>query len=516
MIDIVEVLTHWHAGRSRSAVADSLGVDRKTVGKYVAAAEAAGLSPGGPALSAAEWAARVRGWFPELMVAELRCPTFAELSGFHADIKAGLETNTAATVWQRLRDERGLTASLASLRRYVRVALPEQAARAAVTVRKDDPPPGEEAQIDYGYLGSWTDPVSARRRRVWAFVMVLAASRHMFVRPVLSMTLAAWVDAHVAAFAFFGGTPARWVCDNLKTGVVKADLYDPTLNRTYAELAVHYGALIDPARRVKPKDKPRVERPMPYMRDSFWAGREFADEAGMQAAALVWCRDVAGRRAHRGLGGAAPAAVFAAAEAHALLALPARPFELTSWSTPKVAPDSHVTVAGALYSVPWRLIGRRVDVRATAAEVAVFVDGDLVKTHRPVTKGKRATDWGDYPPEKVAFLQRTPAWCRHQAAEAGAAVAELVGALLAGQALHHLRAAQGVLSLADRHGRERLDAACRRAIDVGDPSYRTVKGILTAGLEHADDDAPPADSGAPACLRGADAFSGSDVEAAAS
>ena len=93
--------------------------------------------------------------------------------------------------------------------------------------------------------------------------MVLACSRHMFVRPVMRMDETAWVAAHVAGFEFFGGVPVRLVPDNLATGVTKADLYDPKLNRAYAEMAAHYGALIDPARAGKPKDKPRVERPMP-------------------------------------------------------------------------------------------------------------------------------------------------------------------------------------------------------------------------------------------------------------
>jgi transposase len=499
--DIVEILTCWYAGRSKAAVADSLGVDRKTVRKYVAPAEAAGMTPGGPPVPAEVWAARVREWFPELVAPELRSATFAELARFHEQIKRGLKTNTASTVWRRLRDEHGVAASLASFRRYIHVALPEEAARAAVTVRKDDPPAGDEAQIDYGYLGAWTDPTSGRGRRVWAFVMVLAASRHMFVRPLVAATLAAWIDAHVAAFAFFGGVPARLVCDNLKAGVVKPDLYDPKLNRTYAELAAHYGTLIDPARSRKPKDKPRVERPMSYIRDSFFVGRDFASLPAMQDAAVVWCRGVAGRRSHRGLGGAAPLAIFDAVEADALGPLPARAFQMATWSTPKVAADSHITVAGALYSVPWRLIGRRVDVRATDRLVECFVAGELVKTHTRVGKGRRSTDWGDYPPEKVAFLQRTPAWCRHRGAQIGAATSELVNGLLAGQALHHLRAAQGVLGLVDRYGPERLEAACRRATDVGDPSYRTVKGILVAGLEHAGHDAP-SDSGAPAFLHG--------------
>ncbi|MFE6848770.1 hypothetical protein [Streptomyces sp. NPDC057686] len=134
--------------------------------------------------------------------------------------------------------------------------------------------------------------------------MVLPASGHMFVRPVLVMDQHAWTECHVAAFRFFGGVPRRLVPDNLATGVAKPDLYDPKINKAYAELATHYGALVDPARAEHPKDKPRVERPMPYVRDSFWRGREFASVEHVQAEALAWCRKIAGRRQCRPLGGA--------------------------------------------------------------------------------------------------------------------------------------------------------------------------------------------------------------------
>ncbi|MGH8896007.1 MAG: DDE-type integrase/transposase/recombinase [Egibacteraceae bacterium] len=210
-------------------------------------------------------------------------------------------TNTASMVWQRLRDEEGLAASLASFRRYIHAELPVEAARSAVTVGEDSPPPGQEAQIDYGFLGTWCDPESKRQRRVWTFVMVLRLAGTCSPYPVVAMTSAAWIDAHVAAFAFFGGTPARLVPDNLKTSVIKPDLYDPKLNRAWAELAAHYGCLIDPARAGKPKDKPRVERPMPYAREGFWAGRDWPSLAGMRDAALIWCTEVIGRRAHRSL-----------------------------------------------------------------------------------------------------------------------------------------------------------------------------------------------------------------------
>jgi hypothetical protein len=255
MIDIVEILQHWHAGRPKSVVASSLGVDAKTVRKYVRPAEDAGMTPGEGALTRDEWAARVAEWFPQLTDAKARSLTFAAIDAHRDRIAEMLKTNRASTVYQRLRDEHGLAVSVSSFRRYVWTEFPDAADTSKVTVPRPDVPAGEEAQVDYGFVGSWQDPATGRVRRVWAFIMVLACSRHMFVRPVLRMDQAAWVAAHVAAFAFFGGAPRRVVSDNLKTGVIKPDLYDPKLNRAYAELGAYYQVLIDPARASKPKDK---------------------------------------------------------------------------------------------------------------------------------------------------------------------------------------------------------------------------------------------------------------------
>jgi hypothetical protein len=245
VIDIVEVLQHWHAGRPKAVIAESLGVDRKTIAKYVAPAEASGLSPGGAALGRAEWAGLVAGWFPELTDRTARSRTFAVIDQHRGRIAEMLMTNTASTVHQRLRDEHGLEVGISSFRRYVWLAFPDSVAREKVTVLRPEVPPGEEAQIDYGFLGNWFDPKTKKTRRVWAFVMVLAASRHMFVRPVLVMDQRSWVTSHVAAFGFFHGVTRRLVPDNLKTGVDRPDLYDPKLNRAYGELAHHYGTLID-------------------------------------------------------------------------------------------------------------------------------------------------------------------------------------------------------------------------------------------------------------------------------
>jgi len=510
MIDLVEIYVHWYAGRSQAQIADSLGLDRKTVRKYLAPVAAEGLVAGGPpVMTEADWRARAQSWFPALVDAGLRQVTWPAIDVHRDYITAQLAAAvTVSTIHQRLVDEQGLVASVASLRRWVAGNLPEEARRAQVRVLRPGPvEPGSEAQIDYGRLGVWTDPATGRRHTVQAFVMVLSCSRYMFVRPVLRMDQEAWTRCHVEAFVFFGGVPARLVPDNLKTGVGKADLYDPQINRSYAELAAHYGTLVDPARALKPKDKPRVERPMPYVRDSFWRGREFTTLQQMEVDAVRWCRDVAGDRSCRPLDGAAPAAVFAAVEAPALRPLPTVPFVLATWSTGKVGPDIHVKVGPVLYSVPWRLIGQKIHARSTASMVQIVADGKVVATHVRRERG-RSTTVEHYPPERIAFHMRTPTWCREVAEQVGPACCEVIATLLEVNALFRLRAAQGVVGMATKHTPARLEAACARAIEVGDPSYRTIKGILVAGTETTTAAGGPARAGAqvPAFLHGPQAL----------
>jgi transposase len=141
--------------------------------------------------------------------------------GEHRDYIAGQLAAgvTVATIHQRLADERGLAVSVASLRRYVAANLPEEVRRSQVTVLRLSPAePGQEAQIDYGQMGRWTDPRTGRKHTVNAFAMVLCCSRFLFARPVIRMDQRAWTECHVAAMEFFGGVPARLVPDNLKTG----------------------------------------------------------------------------------------------------------------------------------------------------------------------------------------------------------------------------------------------------------------------------------------------------------
>ena len=247
---------------------------------------------------------------------------------------------------------------------------------------------------------------------------------------------------------------------------------------------------------------------MTSVRDSFWRGRQFGSLPEMQQSAITWSTEVAGLRHSRALEGGQPLRVFEAVEQPALRALPPRPFELSIWSIGTVGVDTHLKVGKALYSVPWRLIGQRLHARTAGEVVQIFAGGDVVATHVRRFSG-RSTDFSHYPPEKIAFAMRTPTWCRQTAALVGPACQEVIAGLMADNAIYHLRAAQGVLGMRDKHGCERLEAACARALAVGDPSYRTIKGILVAGTEHGDE--PTGGGGgaaamAGACLRGPDQF----------
>jgi Integrase core domain len=503
--DVVEVLEHWAAGRPLRAIAQSLGLDRNTVRKYITPARAAGFRPCKSA-PAEGWPAFVARVCPALGTARRNGAAWDELVARHDEIGERVKVNRPSTVWQRLHDDEGLQASLASFRRYVLATFPDAyGGRPSVTVRRDDPPPGEEVQVDFGRLGKWTDPSSGETMILHAFIMVLSFSRHMFVAVVRRMDAPSWLVCHQRAFAFFQAVPERIILDNLRDGVLHPDLYDPLLNRGYAELAHHYGCLIDPARSAKPKDKPRVERQVPFVRESFWTGRSFGSLEAINTAAERWCLTVAGQRRH-GTTRTEPLLLFQI-EQPAMLALPSAPFEIVTWAKAKVARDCHVQVQSSLYSIPWRYVGQTLDVRIGASVVRFYAGAELAKTHLRGRPGQRQTDWNDYPPEKAAFFQRNPAWCREQAAKLGPHVHAAVEELLERHHLHHLRQSQGIIRLAETYGEIRLDAACQRALVYGNAQYRTIKTILEKAL-----DPQPADAVQPrvasigAYLRGPDAL----------
>lgn len=480
--DIKEILVHWEAGSTISGLAAALGYSRPTVRKYVRTAERAGLVRGSKRLDEVSWERLARAVVAQ--VGTLRQPGTATttLAPFHPYLAEHVGQVRLSVLYQRLSDEQRLGVSWATFYRYARAHWPERLPSAPrVTVPLTDPPPGEEAQVDFFFVGVWEDPETQRRRKLSAFLLTLSHSRHAFLYPVLGEVATMWLEAHVAAFTYFGGVPRRLVPDNLAAGILKADRYDPRVNRAYGELVRHYGCLVDPARVQRPTDKPRVERNVDYARHSFFDGRTFTSLAAMRAEAARWCTDIAGQRIH-GTTSERPYAAFLARERLQLLPLPPRPWEPVTWLNAKVQTDCRLQAGGAPYSVPHAHVGRRLDVRLGRGTVEIYDGPDLVTAHVRRDDGG-AMRLEHYPEPVQAFLRATPLVCRERAQTVGSATGELVAALLEPYALHHLREVQAVLRLADRYGGDRLERACRRALDAGDGRYRTVRGLLERGVE---------------------------------
>jgi hypothetical protein len=353
-----------------------------------------------------------------------------------------------------------------------------------VTVRVADPPPGEAAEIDFGVLGLWRDPVSEQRRRLYGLLITLAFSRYAFLWVCLRQDLAAVLNGLEAAWAFFEGVVRRVVVDNLKPAVTRADRYTPTLDRVFLEYAQHRGFVVDPAVPRHATGKPKVERGIPYVRADFFRGETFRDLADLQARAVVWCRDVAGTRVH-GTTRRVPRLVFETEEHSTLLPLAPEPFDRPTWAHATVHPDHHLQFRRALYSVPTRYIGQAVDVRGDSRLVRIYHRGELIKVHPPQPPGGRATDYTDYPAEQTPYAMRAPDVCVRRAAEVGPAVGQFVTVLLGGTfPWARLRQAQKLLRLAERYGAARVNAACARALAFDLLEVRRVEAIVRTALEH--------------------------------
>lgn len=352
--DVKEILVHWDAGGSVSGIAATLGYSRPTVRKDVQAAVQTGLVRGSRPRDELTWERLARAAIAQ--VGTIRPPgaATAALVPSQPYLEERVGQVRLSVLYQRLHAEQHLAVSWATFSRYVRAQWPQRLRPPVrVTVPLADPPPGEEAQVDFFFVGLWEDPESGRRCKLSAFLLTLAHSRHQFLYPVLGEDMAAWLAAHVAAFTFLGGAPRRLVPDKLTAAILKADRYDPRLNRTYGELVRYYGCVVDPARVARPTDKPRVERNVDYARHSFFDGRTFASLAAMWADAARWCREVAGQRIH-GTTGEQPYAAVLARERAALRPRPPRPWELVSWFNAKVPADCRLRVGGgALLGAAW-------------------------------------------------------------------------------------------------------------------------------------------------------------------
>ena len=486
MWEVLDVLRRIHRGERHRAIARVTGRSRTTVGRYERTARELGWVPGLVEPDEGLAVAVLQQLRPG---AKERKPGASEtrLAQHQEQIAAWLappagERGLQLSKVHQLLTRQGIEVPYSSLHRFA-VKHCGFADSRRVTVRVADVAPGELAEVDFGRLGLVWDPEAEKRRVHHALVVTLVHSRHQYVHICASQKLPDLIAGLEDAWEFFGGVPSRVVIDNLKAAVTKADRYDPIFQRVFDEYAQHRGFVIDAAVARHATGKPHVERGVPYVRENFFRGEAWIDRDHVQREVVRWCLEVAGQRVH-GTTRKRPLVVFENSEKEALRPLERPRFDPPTWAQCKVHPDHHICFGKALYSLPTRHVGKKLWVRGDSKLVRIYAGGELVKTHERMPEGGRSTDYQDYPEELAPYAMRDPDRMIREGRRLGEHIGRFLEALLAGDfPWAKLRQAQKLLRLANKYGRKRLDAACRRAVYFELYNVKRVETIVKNDVE---------------------------------
>ncbi len=464
-------------------IASSCNIGRSTVSEYVARIESARLSwPEAESLSEEELKGRL---FPARASGNAQKRSSPDWSSVRRELsRKGV---TLKLLWEEYQRAEADAYSYSRYARMYREWLKTSELRMVQSHRS-----GEKLFVDWAGLKIRTvDPATGTVEENSLFVSAMGSSQYVFAKAYPNEQSEQWLCAHVAAFEFYGALPEMVVPDNLKTGVEKSCRYEPELNLAYAELARFYGVAVVPARVRKPRDKAKVENAVqqverwilaPLRERTFFSLAE-ANEAIAKLLAELNEKVMKGPGlSRRGL--------FEREDLPAMRKLPETRYGFAKWKRAKVAPDYHVEVDGHLYSVPFPLVGKQVDVRISVDTVEAFHAGKRVASHPRSISRRGATTLDLHMPEgHRQQAEWTPQRMVRWAETIGPNVAAFAEALLARKVHteHGYRPLLGTLRLEKQFGKERLDAACKRAVSRGALSYKSVRSILDKNLETAPD-----------------------------
>lgn len=364
------------------------------------------------------------------------------------------------------------------------------AARLSVTMRQTHRA-GEKLFVDFSGDGiDIVDPETGECRKAKLFVAVLGASSYTYVEPVFSEDLPTWLGCHVRMLDFIGGVPEILVPDNLKSGVTRPDYYDPDINRSYADLATHYGMVVIPARVRKPRDKAKVEQAvllaerwiLAVLRHrTFYALSELRE-------AIRPLVDKLNDRPMRRLG-KSRRELFDELDRPMLRPLPPRPYEFAQWARARVHVDYHLEFDRHFYSVPYQLVGDRLDVRATETTIEIFRAGTRITSHvRNAQRGGHTTRPEHMPKSHRDYAEWDPPRLIAWAATVGPSTAELIEEIMRRRkhAEHGFRSCLGILRLTKTYPAARIERACARAVKFRTFTSKSVTAILRNNLDAED------------------------------
>ncbi len=480
MRKVKEVLRlRWACGRSYRQIARSCGLGRATVAEYVHRSAAAGLSWG--EVAELDEGVLERRLFASGELKPATAQVVPDWAGVHQELKG--KSVTLFLVWEEYKaaHPEGYQYSwfCQHYRRWV--------SKLDVVMRQEHRA-GEKLFVDYaGQSVPVQNPLSGECRPAQIFVAVLGASSYTYAEATWSQGLADWIGSHVRALAFFGGVPELVVPDNLKSGVTKAHRYEPELNRTYQEMAAHYGVAVVPARAGKPRDKAKVESAVLVVER--WIVARLRHQLFLSLVelntAIQALLEGLNRRPFKKLPGSRQQ-LFETLERPALHPLPATRYEYAEWKKARVNIDYHIDVDRHYYSVPYQLVHQQVDVRLTAHCVECFAKGQRVSSHRRSThKGRHTTLPEHMPKAHQRYLDWTPERLVRWAQKTGPAIAQVVATILASRPhpQQGFRSCLGIMRLGKAYSEERLEAACQRALALDACAYRSIESILKHELD---------------------------------
>jgi transposase len=479
MRKICEVLRLSAEGLSKRRIAASLGISATAAAECLHRARSAGLS--WPLPDELDDVALERQLYPSSPSQKAHRP-LPDWPSVHRELKRpGV---TLLLLWE---DYRAQHSDGLGYSRFCEI-FQEWKGRLAPTMRQTHIA-GERMFVDYsGKTPHLVNPTTGELIPVELFVAVLGASNLTYAEATWTQTLADWIGSHTRAFTFFGGVTALTVSDNLKSGIIKACFYEPQVNRTYSDMAKHYGTAILPARPNKPKDKAKVEVGVQVV--TRWVvaklrNRTFFSLSELNEAIrglVVQLND----RVTRHLG-ASRRSLFERMERAALKPLPPEPYTIAQWKECRAGIDYHVEIKPYVYSVPYTLMRKELWARYTQTTVEVFHDDKRVATHpRIPPNGRKYSTLPEHMPSSHRrFADWTLERIKREAAAIGPSTSALVDIIMRERPHPEqgFRSCIGITRLAERYGRPRVEAACDRALEIGSRSLKSVKSILQNHLD---------------------------------
>jgi len=353
-----------------------------------------------------------------------------------------------------------------------------------------DRKPGEQLEVDWaGQTTKIIDSDTGEIINASVFAAVLPSSQYAYVEAFVSQNQESWITAHVNAYKFFGGVTRILIPDNLKTGVERASWYTPVINKSYHEMAEHYGTAVIPARVRKPKDKASVEGAIGVIstwiiaalrHQEFFSLRELNEtirEKLYKFNAKPFQKKPGSRLS-----------TFNEEEKHALIPLPIAPYELALWKIATVQFNYHIAIDKMNYSIPYEYIRHKVDVRITRNVIEVFFNNHRICSHPKLygRVGQYSTVVDHMPEDHKKYTawnsERFIAW----AEGIGPNTTIAVKAILASHRIEQqgYRGCMALLKLADKYAVNRLEVACEKALSyTPSPSYKSIQTILKTGQD---------------------------------